>query len=157
MRRVAAALHSAGVDSPILVLDGAARTAAQAAAYLGVDVGQIANSLVFAGEPADAPDERIPVLVLTSGAHRVDQPVAAGALGLAALHRADADFVREHTGFAIGGVAPVGHARPIRAAVDRRLAAYEHVWAAGGHPHAVFRTSFAQLCRLTGGVGIDVR
>ncbi len=158
VRRVTEALASAGIEAPIVVLDGAARTAPAAAAYLGIDVGQIANSLVFAGIPAGAADDQtpVPVLVLTSGAHRVDPKVAAAALGLRTLGRADADFVRQHTGFAIGGVAPVGHVRPVLTAVDRHLEQYAGVWAAGGHPRTVFETSFAELVQLTNGRPITV-
>lgn len=156
--RVAQALAQHGLSVEIVVLDGAARTAAQAAAYLGVRVGQIANSLVFAGVPHDGgpEDPPEPVLVLTSGAHRVDTAVVAARLGLRELGRADAAFVREHTGFVIGGVAPVGHRHPVRTAVDEHLADYPQLWAAAGHPHTVFSTTYADLLRLTGGVSISV-
>lgn len=148
--RVRAALAAAEVRGDVVVLDGAARTAAQAAAYLGVDVAQIANSLVFATRsgPDAAP---APLLVLTSGGHRVDTAKVAADLGLAEVGRADPDFVRERTGFAIGGVAPVGHLAPVTTLVDSALAAYEVIWAAAGHPHAVFPTTFAELVRISGG------
>jgi prolyl-tRNA editing enzyme YbaK/EbsC (Cys-tRNA(Pro) deacylase) len=153
--RVRAALAEAGVQGAVVVLDGAARTAAQAAAYLGVDVAQIANSLVFTTRVApDAPPE--PLLVLTSGGHRVDTAKVAADLGFAQVGRADADFVRERTGFAIGGVAPVGHLAPLTTLVDSALAAYEVIWAAAGHPHAVFPTTFAELLRISGGTAADV-
>ena len=145
-----AALASAGVSGGVVVLDGAARTAAQAAAYLGVDVAQIANSLVFATrtDPDAVPE---PLLVLTSGGHRVDTVKVATQLGLAEVGRADPDFVRERTGFAIGGVAPIGHLAPVTTLVDSALAAYEVIWAAAGHPYAVFPTTFAELVRISGG------
>ncbi len=174
--RVRSALERAGVDAEIVVLGEHARTAAAAAAQLGVTVAQIANSLVFAvahdAVPDDAvpddsvpetrcpttaaPDRRRPLLVLTSGAHRVDTARVAGLVGAARLDRADPDFVRQRTGFAIGGVAPVGHAEPLRTLVDIALADHAVVWAAGGHPRAVFRTSFDELVRLTGGTPADV-
>ncbi len=157
--RVREALTAAGVPGQVIVLDGAARTAAQAAAYLGVTVAQIANSLVFAARATpDAEPE--PLLVLTSGGHRVDTAKVAADLGLHELGRADADFVRGQTGFAIGGVAPVGHATvtgaPIRTLVDTALAAYQQIWAAGGHPHAVFPTTFDELVRISGGTPAEV-
>ncbi len=148
--RVRAALEAAGVAGRVVVLDGAARTAAQAAAYLGVDVAQIANSLVFAARTSlDADPE--PLLVLTSGGHRVDTAKVAAELGVAEVGRADPDFVRDHTGFAIGGVAPVGHVSALTTLVDSALAAHDVVWAAAGHPHAVFPTTFAELIRISAG------
>jgi prolyl-tRNA editing enzyme YbaK/EbsC (Cys-tRNA(Pro) deacylase) len=158
VQRVRVALAEAGLTASIVVLDGAARTAAQAAAYLGVAVGQIANSLVFAGRAnhAGPHDPPLPVLVLTSGAHRVDPDTVARTLGLAGLERADAEFVRAHTGFAIGGVAPVGHISPMLTAVDRHLERFDVIWAAAGHPHAVFPTTFAELVRATEGRPIEV-
>ena len=153
--RVRAALAEAGVPGAVVVLDGAARTAAQAAAQLGVAVDQIANSLVFATR-ATAGGPRQPLLVLTSGGHRVDTTKVAAALGLVEVGRADADFVREHTGFAIGGVAPVGHSSDLPTLVDEALAAYEVIWAAAGHPHAVFPTTFDELVRISGGQAAEV-
>ena len=138
-------LESAGLAGRVRILDEPAPTAAAAAALVGVDVGAIANSLVF----ATAEDE--PVLILTSGAHRVDLAKAAALLGTAKLRRADPDFVYAHTGQRIGGVAPVGHPEPLRTLVDEDLAAYPQVWAAGGIPHAVFPTTFAELVMLTSG------
>ena len=138
-------LESAGVPGRVRILAEPAPTAAAAAALLGVEVGAIANSLVF----ATAEDE--PVLVLTSGAHRVDVGKAATHLGTAKLRRADPDFVYAHTGQRIGGVAPVGHPAPLRTLVDEDLAEYPQVWAAGGIPHAVFPTTFTELVELSGG------
>jgi len=145
--RVRDGLAAAGVPGQVVVLPDSTRTAVAAAAALGCEVGAIASSLVFscAGEP---------VLVITSGAHRVDTAKVAANHGLAPLQRADA--VRAATGQAIGGVAPVGHPVPLRTFVDRWLDRHETVWAAGGHPHAVFPTTYAELLRLTGGTATDV-
>ncbi|MGE3287001.1 MAG: YbaK/EbsC family protein [Pseudonocardia sp.] len=131
------------------VLPDAVTTAAAAAAALGVEVGAIANSLIF-----DADGE--PLLVLTSGAHRVDTAKVAALVGVAKVRRASPDFVREATGQVIGGVAPVGHPAPLRTLVDRALAAYDEVWAAGGIPHAVFPTTFAELVAVTKGEAAEV-
>lgn len=159
--RVAAALTAAGITPRITVLDGAARTAALAAAYLGIDIGQIANSLVFRILTADtssatSSDTDEPLLVLTSGAHRVDTAVVADAIGVRALGRADADFVRDRTGFVIGGVAPVGHLRPVRTLIDVDLAGYDEIWAAAGHPNTVFPTTYDQLVSVTGAEPVTV-
>jgi prolyl-tRNA editing enzyme YbaK/EbsC (Cys-tRNA(Pro) deacylase) len=145
----AAVLHSLGVAGPVRELPSRAPTAATAAAQLGCDVGAIANSLVFDADGA-------PVLVMTSGAHRVDTGKVAVLLGAAAVRRADPDSVRRWTGQAIGGVAPVGHPAPIRTLVDTWLEKYDVIWAAAGHPHTVFPTSFAELVRITGGTPADV-
>jgi prolyl-tRNA editing enzyme YbaK/EbsC (Cys-tRNA(Pro) deacylase) len=139
-----AILEAAGLSGRVRLLPEAAPTAASAAAQLGIEVGAIANSLVFA---TDA-DE--PVMVLTSGAHRVDTALAATALGVAALKRASPELVYAATGQRIGGVAPVGHPRPLPTLVDTALAAYPQIWAAGGIAHAVFPTTFAELVALTG-------
>jgi prolyl-tRNA editing enzyme YbaK/EbsC (Cys-tRNA(Pro) deacylase) len=128
----------------VRTLDAAARTAVDAAAQLGVSVAQIANSLVFSADGA-------PLLVLASGGHRVDTARVAGLIGAQRVDRATPEFVREHTGFAIGGVAPVGHPAPIRTLVDVELERYDEVWAAAGHPHTVFPTTYAELVRITGG------
>jgi prolyl-tRNA editing enzyme YbaK/EbsC (Cys-tRNA(Pro) deacylase) len=149
VRAVQDALLVAEARGEIRMLPDAVHTAAAAAAALGVEVGQIANSLIF-----DADSE--PLLVLTSGAHRVDTAKVAGLLGAAAVRRATPEFVREHTGQAIGGVAPVGHPKPIRTLVDAALAGYDVVWAAGGIPHAVFPTTFDELVRVTTGTPAEV-
>ena len=143
------ALRAAGAPGAVRTLPDSARTAATAAAQLGVDVGAIANSLVFdvGGDP---------LLVLTSGAHRVDESRVAALLGVPRIDRATPDFVRRHTGQAIGGVAPLGHPEPIGTLVDVDLARYEQVWAAAGHPHTVFPTTYAELLRLTGGTPAEV-
>lgn len=152
--RVRAALEAGGVEALVVVLDEHARTAKAAAHQLGVSVGQIANSLIFA-IPARHGDPE-PLLVLTSGAHRVDTIKVADLIGVDHLERADPDFVRERTGFAIGGVAPVGHLHPVRTVVDVSLAQHADIWAAAGHPRSVFRTTYEQLIRLTGGTPVEV-
>jgi prolyl-tRNA editing enzyme YbaK/EbsC (Cys-tRNA(Pro) deacylase) len=149
VRAVQEALSLAGARGEIRMLPDAVHTAAAAAAALGVEVGQIANSLIF-----DADSE--PLLVLTSGAHRVDTAKVANLIGATAVRRATPEFVREHTGQAIGGVAPVGHPKPIRTLVDTALAGYDVVWAAGGIPHAVFPTTFDELVRVTTGTPAGV-
>jgi prolyl-tRNA editing enzyme YbaK/EbsC (Cys-tRNA(Pro) deacylase) len=147
---VDAILEQAGLAGRVRVLDEPAPTAAAAAALVGVEVGAIANSLVFATA------ENEPLLVMTSGAHRVDTAKVATLVGTAGLKRPDADFVHAVTGQRIGGVAPVGHPRPLRTVVDIALAAHPRVWAAGGIPHAVFPTTFDELLMLTGGQPADV-
>lgn len=142
-------LAAAGARGRIVALPGPAPTAAAAASQLGCEVGAIANSLVF-----DAGGE--PLLVLTSGAHRADTERLAAAVDTARVRRAKPEFVARHTGQVIGGVAPVGHPEPIRTLVDTWLAHYDEVWAAGGHAHTVFPTTFDELLRITGGTGADV-
>ena len=146
-------LADAGSTGEVRVLPAEVRTAQAAAAALGVPVGAIVNSLVFAvGDGAGA----APLLVLTSGAHRVDETTVAGLLGVPVIRRASPDFVRAHTGQAIGGVAPVGHPAPIGTLVDIELARHERVWAAAGHPSAVFSTSYDELLRITAGTAAEV-
>jgi prolyl-tRNA editing enzyme YbaK/EbsC (Cys-tRNA(Pro) deacylase) len=147
--RFGSVLRELGVPGEVRVLEESAPTAAAAAAQLGCEVGAIANSLVFDADGA-------PLLVMTSGAHRVDTSRVAALVGAAVVGRADARSVRAWTGQVIGGVAPVGHPAPIRTLVDAWLAKYDVVWAAGGHPHAVFPTSFDELLRITGGTPAEV-
>ncbi|WP_449066619.1 YbaK/EbsC family protein [Planomonospora algeriensis] len=149
IEKVAAALREHGVPGQIVVFSQATPTAATAAAELGCEVGAIANSLVF-----EADGE--PLLVLTSGAHRVDTGLVAETIGAAAVRRATPELVRAATGQPIGGVAPIGHPAPIRTLVDTWLKAHEVVWAAAGHPHSVFPTSYDELLRITGGVATEV-
>lgn len=144
------ALERAGAAGRVRILDEPAPTAAAAAALLGVPVGAIANSLVFATA------EDAPLLVLTSGAHRVDTAAVAALVGTAKLSRATPEFVQRATGQKIGGVAPVGHPAPIRTVVDTALEPFDEVWAAGGVPHAVFPTTYAELVRITAGSPADV-
>jgi prolyl-tRNA editing enzyme YbaK/EbsC (Cys-tRNA(Pro) deacylase) len=148
-RHVTDVLRERGATGQVRELPDPAPTAATAAAQLGCEVGAIANSLVFSADGA-------PLLVLTSGAHRVDTGKVAALVGAGRVKRADPEFVREATGQVIGGVAPVGHPRPLRTLVDQWLGAYDVVWAAAGHPHTVFPTSFAELLRITGGAPADV-
>jgi prolyl-tRNA editing enzyme YbaK/EbsC (Cys-tRNA(Pro) deacylase) len=146
---VARLLAEAGCTGEVRVLPAEVRTAAAAAQALGVPTGAIANSLVF------AVDED-PVLILTSGAHRVDVSKVAALLGVERLAPAPPDVVRRHTGQPIGGVAPVGHPHPIGTLVDIELARFDNVWAAAGHPAAVFRTNYEELLRLTSGTAAEV-
>jgi prolyl-tRNA editing enzyme YbaK/EbsC (Cys-tRNA(Pro) deacylase) len=146
---VEAALVAAGVDPAIRPFPEPVPTAAAAAAALGCDVGAIANSLVFA--VADQP-----LLVLASGAHRVDTAKLASRLGSEKIRRATPDFVLEHTGQQIGGVAPVGHPRRVRTVVDPALAAFPVVWAGGGDEFTMFATTFEQLLAITSGTVIEV-
>lgn len=143
-RLVHDALRAAGIAGEIVVLPDAASTAALAAAALGIEVGAIANSLVFWSDGE-------PLLVMTSGAHRVDTAALAARLGREKITRATVEQVREATGQAIGGVAPTGHPAPLVTIVDEALAAYPQIWAAGGTPHTVFPLTFDELVRLTGG------
>jgi prolyl-tRNA editing enzyme YbaK/EbsC (Cys-tRNA(Pro) deacylase) len=153
--RVRAALSVGGVETMVVILDEHARTAQAAAEQLGVTVAQIANSLIFALPAVDGAEPE-PLLVLTSGAHRVDTAKVADLIGVPRLDRADAEFVRNRTGFAIGGVAPIGHATPVRTLVDVSLSQHAQIWAAAGHPRSVFCTSYDELIRLTGGTSIEV-
>jgi prolyl-tRNA editing enzyme YbaK/EbsC (Cys-tRNA(Pro) deacylase) len=149
VQRVADNLAAAGATGEIRILDEATPTAAAAAEYLGCEVGAIANSLIFDGDGS-------PVLILTSGAHRVDTAKVAAELGISKLRRATPEFVRTHTGQAIGGVAPVGHPEPVCTLVDTSLDQYDEVWAAGGVPHSVFPTTYAELLRITDGTPVTV-
>ena len=125
-----------------------ARTAAEAASALGCDIGAIANSLIFMADGS-------PVLILTSGGHRVDTASVAARLGVGALRRATPEQVRAATGQPIGGVAPVGHPQPVRTLVDVALEPYPVVWAAGGTPHTVFPTTYAELLRICEAEPVD--
>lgn len=148
-RQVAEALQAAGVRPQVRRLEESARTAALAAQALGCEVGAIANSLVFmAGEA--------PVLVLTSGRHRVATTALAARLDLPGLERAKPEQVRTATGQAIGGVAPVGHPTPLTTVVDEALADYDRIWAAAGTPETVFPTTHDELIRLTKGRSLPV-
>jgi prolyl-tRNA editing enzyme YbaK/EbsC (Cys-tRNA(Pro) deacylase) len=151
--RVRAVLAEHGLADAILAVPATARTAQGAAEAVGCTVAQIAKSIIFrteGGAPARA------VLVITSGANQVDPAKVAAALGVR-LGRADAAFVREATGFAIGGVAPVGHLTPPLVLLDQDLLALDPVWAAAGAPHLVFRTTAAELLRLSGALAADIR
>jgi prolyl-tRNA editing enzyme YbaK/EbsC (Cys-tRNA(Pro) deacylase) len=145
--RVQAAL---GPGFKVVEFDASTKTAADAAEAVGCDVDQIAKSIIFrAAESGQA------VLVITSGRNRVDEKKVRALLG-EKIERADADFVRERTGFAIGGVPPVGHVQPSVVYIDQDLKAFGTLWAAGGTPNAVFETGFADLVAFSGGIVADI-
>lgn len=133
----------------VVVLDDSVHTAALAAAALGCEVGAIANSLLFEADGT-------PVLVLTSGAHRVNTTLVAERIGVTKLRRATPEFVKEHTRQVIGGVSPLGHPDPIPTWIDTWLSRHPVVWAAAGHPAAVYSTTFDELVEMTGAVPIEV-
>jgi prolyl-tRNA editing enzyme YbaK/EbsC (Cys-tRNA(Pro) deacylase) len=147
--RVRNELRLRGATGDVRRLTESARTAQEAADALGIDIGQIASSLVFLADGD-------PVLVVASGGHRVDTNILSAVLAGTTITKANADDVRRATGFAIGGVAPVGHPEPLRTIVDIALSKYDVVWAAGGHPHCVFPTSYDELLRITGGEAAEV-
>lgn len=144
VQRVSAKLKELGINGEVHVLSDSARTAQEAADALGILVGQVASSIVF------KLDDESPLLVITSGRHRVDTKLVAEKLGIAKLHRVDADYVKEKSGFSIGGVSPVGWINPSTILIDEALNDYEVVWAAAGHPHSVYPTTFAELVATTG-------
>ena len=145
VKRVLAALHEHGFEGEIHVLSDSARTAQEAATALGIEVGQIASSLIF-----KLPDES-PLLIITSGRHRVDTDLVAKSLGIEKLGRVDADYVKEKSGFSIGGVSPLGWiSKPEIILIDEALNDYDIVWAASGHPHAVYPTTYDELIQCTG-------
>ena len=143
--RVTALLKELGCSGEVTILSDSARTALDAANALGIEVGQVASSIVFKLPSGN------PLLVITSGRHRVDTELVAKNLGIEKLHRADADFVKNASGFSIGGVSPVGWVnKPEIILIDQALNDYGVAWAAAGHPHSVYPTSFEELARLTG-------
>jgi len=145
VKRVQQALISIGAKGQIKVLADSARSAAEAAAALGIEVGQIASSIIF-----KLPDQS-PLLVITSGRHRVDTELVARQLGEVKLDRVDADYVKEKSGFSIGGVSPLGWiSKPEIILIDEALNDYDVVWAAAGHPHAVYPTTYDELIQCTG-------
>jgi len=146
---VEAALRAAGVRAELRTFDQPVPTAAAAALALGCEVGAIANSLVFELDGK-------PLLVLASGAHRVDTKKLARGLCVGKIRRATPDFVLEHTGQHVGGVAPVGHPRPVRTVVDTALVNYRVVWAGAGDERSMFPTDFPRLLALTGGTAAAV-
>jgi prolyl-tRNA editing enzyme YbaK/EbsC (Cys-tRNA(Pro) deacylase) len=148
-RRVAALLRERGHAKPVVMLPETGKTSAEAAAGLGCSVAQIAKSILFRRRDDDAP-----VLVIASGVNRVDEKKVAVQVG--EIARADAKFVREKTGYAIGGVCPIGHATPPVTLIDADLLALDSLWAAAGHPHAVFNLSPQELVELTGAPVVDV-
>ena len=145
VKRVVAAMEKNGVAGEIKVLTQTAKSAAEAAAGLGIEVGQIASSIIF-----KLPDGN-PLLVITSGRHRVDTQLVAKELNVDELDRVDADYVKEKSGFSIGGVSPLGWiSKPEIILIDEALNNYDIVWAAAGHPHAVFPTTYSELIQCTG-------
>lgn len=146
---VRAALAGHGIHTEIVETLESSPTAARAAEQLDIEIGQVCNSLIFNADGQ-------PLLILASGGHKVDTDRVAAEIGATSIHRPDADFVREHTGQPIGGVAPVGHPAQLRTIVDTTLDNWDVVWAAGGHPHYVYPTSFEELVRITGGQPLDV-
>jgi len=145
VKRFQEAANSLGVKGEIKVLADTARTAVDAANSLGIEVGQIASSLIFTLPSGN------PLLIITSGRHRVDTALVAQGLGIAELSRADANYVKEVSGYSVGGVSPIGWTtKPEITLIDQALNDYEVVWAASGHPHAVYPTSFEELIQCTG-------
>ncbi len=148
-QRVADLLRELGHDKPVVMLPATGKTSAEAAAGLGCSVAEIAKSIVFRRLADDAP-----VMVVASGANRVDESKVAARVG--ALGRADAKFVKERIGYAIGGVCPIGHVQKTVMLVDEDLLQFDSVWAAAGHPHAVFNLTPQQLLAMTGAPAADV-
>ena len=143
--RVTALLKELGCSGEVTILSDSARTALDAANALDIEVGQVASSIVFRLPSGN------PLLVITSGRHRVDTELVAKNIGVEKLHRADADFVKNASGFSIGGVSPVGWVnQPEITLIDQALNDYDVAWAAAGHPHSVYPTSFEELVRVTG-------
>jgi prolyl-tRNA editing enzyme YbaK/EbsC (Cys-tRNA(Pro) deacylase) len=149
--RTARLLADAGIDAAVVEFDRPTRTSAEAAEAIGCSVAEIAKSIVFRGR-----ESGLAVVVVASGGNRVSEAKVAAQVG-EALARADADFVRTATGYAIGGVAPLGHAGPVKLLLDQDLQRFERVWAAAGTPFSVFPLTPLQLRRLTGAPWADVR
>lgn len=147
--RILQILAESGLRSEVRTLADSTRTAAEAAAALGCDVGAIASSLVFLADGK-------PIVVLTSGSHRVDTALLASQIGATAITRASADQVREATGQPIGGVAPVGHPAPVPTYIDVELKEHGELWAAAGTPHSVFDISYEDLLQVTGATEVVV-
>jgi Cys-tRNA(Pro) deacylase len=145
------ALAAFGVDCHVKELTDSTRTAVDAANAVGCDVAQIVKSLVFRGKTTGDP-----VFVVASGANRVNEKALAAFVG-EKIEKADADFVRDRTGFAIGGVSPVGHPAPLRTFVDEDLLQFDELWAAAGTPHALFSLTPAQLCQITSGQIVSIK
>lgn len=150
-QRVQDALTERGFTNQVIELADSARTAAEAAAAMGCAVGQIAKSLIFQGKASGAP-----ILIIASGANRVNEKHVATYLG-EKLTKPDADFVREQTGFAIGGIPPIGHSQPLKTLIDEDLLQYELIWAAAGHPNALFSLTPAELVRMAEGAVLAVK
>ena len=149
-QKVQDALHALGMTLQVVELPDSTRTAVEAAQAVGCQVGQIVKSLIFKAKRSQRP-----VLVIASGANRVNEKAIEALIG-EPLGKADADFVRQHTGFAIGGVPPVGHTEPVETFVDEDLLQYSEIWAAAGTPNAVFRLAPPDLVRMTGGQVVKI-
>jgi prolyl-tRNA editing enzyme YbaK/EbsC (Cys-tRNA(Pro) deacylase) len=150
-QKVQQALAGFGLDCRVKELSASTRTADEAAQAVGCDVGQIVKSLVFRGKTSGAC-----VFVVASGANRVNEKLLAALIG-EKIDKADADFVRDQTGFAIGGVPPVGHLSPLQTFIDEDLMQYQELWAAAGTPNALFSLTPAQLCLITSGKVVTIR
>lgn len=150
-QRVQKALLDRGLQCEVVELPGSTRTAQEAANAVGCELAQIVKSLVFATQ-----DSRLPILVLVSGINRVNEELLAKIVG-EPIGKADGDFVRSQTGFAIGGVPPLGHDHPIRAFIDADLMDLAEIWAAAGTPHAVFRLTPTELRAVTGGEVVKIK
>lgn len=144
VQRVQGLMKELGLKGEITALADSARTAKEAADALGIEVGQVASSIVF------KLDDESPLLVITSGRHKVDTELVAKNLNQSKLHRVDADYVKEKSGFSIGGVSPIGWISQATIVIDQALNDYEVVWAAAGHPHSVFPTTYSELVACTG-------
>ena len=145
VKRFKEAAELLGITGEINVMAESARTAVDAANSLGIEVGQIASSLIFRLPSGN------PLLIITSGRHRVDTALVAKNLGIAELGRADANYVKEVSGYSVGGVSPIGWmTKPEITVIDQALSDYDVVWAASGHPHAVYPTTYAELITCTG-------
>ncbi|MFM7496018.1 MAG: YbaK/EbsC family protein [Candidatus Nanopelagicus sp.] len=151
VKRVIAAIENHKMLGQIRILEETAKSAAEAAAGLGIEVGQIASSLIFKHP------NQLPLLIITSGRHRVDTDLVASNLEVEKLERVDADYVKEKSGFSIGGVAPIGWLNPPgMILLDEALNDYSVIWAAAGHPHAVFPTTYDELKRVLGAQAMKV-
>ena len=150
-RKVQDALEALGLSLQVVELPGSTRTAVEAAQVVGCQVGQIIKSLVFKAKRSQRP-----ILVIASGQNRVDERKIEALIG-EPLGKADADFVRQHTGFVIGGVPPLGHLEPLETFIDEDLLQFQELWAAAGTPHAVFRLAPADLIKMTGGTVINIK
>ena len=148
--KVQKALNAIGLSLEVVELPGSTRTAQEAAQAVGCQVGQIAKSIIFQGLAS-----RHPILVIASGPNRVNEKLIEALVG-EAIAKADADFVRQRTGFVIGGVPPVGHIENLETFLDQDLLQYQEIWAAAGTPHAVFRLTPGDLLRMTSGIVIRV-
>jgi len=149
--RIAQLIRDAGIDTQVVEFEQTTRTSAEAAAAVGCEVAQIAKSIVFRGK-----ESGLAIVVVASGANRVSEPKVQALVG-EALARADADFVREATGFAIGGVAPTGHSKPVKLLLDEDLRGFATIWAAAGTPFSVFPVTPEQLRALTAAEWSDVK